>query len=308
MNEKTIYFSHGIERDSNFNVILDKIMDSMILKISYGSNQRQSKLSVVYGRLHRDLKSLYNYYKKTAYKFVLVFDLDKILINNPNIGVKIIDYNYDIPNPPTIPLKMAYNDILINMGNLPYIGIDGDFHFKKDELIEIIIINHLDKLYNNITLPYRLLAKIIIKIFDSEALEEEKAKTKEEAISSHHYDIIYSLLSSIERNYYGDMCSTYLVDDYTNEKNIQKSIDDLTIELTNFSKLIEKDKISISKFLKEFLNDIIPSKLELYQNHPEKSYCFLLKKANMEALEKKKTSVIYISKILIPIISQYISN
>jgi hypothetical protein len=297
-----IYLTHGIKNSPESDSILKSILTTRMLKKSAGLNKKQSDLSVVYTRLHWSLSDIYSFYKELNeyYKYILVFDLFNILINEPNLAVKIVTYNEEIPNPQTLNLEYAYS-ILVKMKNLPFLGIDTDFDFnKKGYLIEIIAIQRANELIDKNN-PIFSIIKVPITVINSKLMDEEILKSKKEKISSYYYEEIYALLSDIEKNYYSNICD-YINEEYDSEEAVKLIIQKLEDLLSYIPELDEYHISKIAEFIKEFVNKIIPKTVQKYETNPQQ-YC--LRKLDTKILKKKKFIIKYISQKLMDLFNNY---
>ena len=316
-----LYFTHAIENSPTKNptLALTSILNSRTILKSKGNNQRQSKLEVVYGRVHKSLSDVYKLYKNlgNVYKYVLVFDFVKIKTSEPELGTKLINYDYNVPNPPTVSITKVYEMIYSNKSASPLsiVGFVENFKFSEDYLEEVLIIrnNSSEELDNNLSSISSIISSwrnTTVKVINSFALEEEYKKTEEEKISDENYNKIWKILTNIEKNYFGDICTTYTNEKYIDSKQINKIITKLqTTLITCIPKLNDKHKKSIIKILVEFRDELIPRTIEIYTNDPVNNcHGFLFNKPDLDMLNKKTKSVLLLSQMITPILAEYISQ
>lgn len=119
---KNMFLSHGIQAKETSDEILINILKSGTILRSKGRTPvEQAHLPVVYMRVHKTLESALEFYRHVRiYEHVLIFESNTLPKTLP---VKIIDYDYSIPNPPTITLENA-------LAETPFIlGVDSNLLF-----------------------------------------------------------------------------------------------------------------------------------------------------------------------------------
>lgn len=124
---------HGIQEGANVlgeNELFRRIISSNKLLKSKGRPNKyadQEHLPVVYFSVKKSLEDVLNAYRTGPYKHVFCWKLENV---PQDTEIKLLDYNYNAPIPPAVPLKTILERPDINI-----IGMTHEFTFTKVDFI-----------------------------------------------------------------------------------------------------------------------------------------------------------------------------
>lgn len=234
-----MYISHGITRGENSYQTLSMIMKSGYIIPSKGCATRQSKLNVVYTRVHKTEISINTLYEDmfNIYDYVLVFDKSKI---NQDSIVNVITYTDE----------QVVNQLLknVSLNNVTTLGFVNQLNL--DGLYKIITIYDTDvgpKEIDNVFLEKYGLTHVKLEKVLTRSYQEYLNMSPGEKISKELYTNIISQSISIFDNYYKDT--------YTEIKCID-DIENFKTQLQNVFELIESYRTKTVKYLESYISDI----------------------------------------------------